>query len=274
VSSSFDFAKAVSANPPAGIFRAAQAYALRAVQFDSPAVVIVLSGAKRLGAAQGKLFAPAGTFVMVHTAGQRDVENLPGDGEPYRGWALTFAWRLVELARQLLSVGPVKISGPADSLGLVATIEAPLERLLELEHRDADDAERDHLLLGVLLALARHGHTRFLDASDPRLDAQIRELVAADPSRSWSSARLERLLGLSGATIRRRLAANRTSLREVVREARLQHGLVLLQTRRLPLKSVAFASGYRSVTSFSRNFHTRYGIDPLVVSGSRDTLSA
>jgi AraC-like DNA-binding protein len=210
---------------------------------------------------------------MLHTAGRRDVENLPGVGVPYRGWAIPFAWRLVDLARQLLVGSPLKVAGPSDTTGPVSAVEASLAHLLTLEPRDTE-ADRDHRALGVLLALARHGHTRFLDASDPRLEAQIRELVGREPARSWSSARLERLLGLSGATIRRRLAASRTSLREVVREARLQHGLWLLQTRRLPLKSVAFASGYRSVTSFSRNFTARYGVDARVVSGSRGTLSA
>ena len=76
------------------------------------------------------------------------------------------------------------------------------------------------------------------------------------------------------ATLRRRLAAARTSLREVVREARLQHGLALLQTSDLPIKAVAFASGYRSATSFSRNLAARYGVDAAAVSSWRDRLSA
>jgi AraC-like DNA-binding protein len=85
------------------------------------------------------------------------------------------------------------------------------------------------------------------------------------PDREWTSADFEEALNVSGATLRRRLAEENTSLRLLLREARLHHGLVLLQTSRRPLKSVAYACGYRSVPSFTRNFVARFGIEPAAV---------
>lgn len=265
-------AKLLSTDPREGVITAADGYRLRAVVFDVPTLVVVLSGRKRLGRPPAEIACGARQFAMLHTAGSFDVENLPEAGSPYRAWAVPFGWRLVGIARELLLPG-VPPGGPPLSTGPSASLEQPLRELLALS-ATSTAAERDLRLLGVLVTLARLGHSRFLDASDPSLVARLRALIAAEPARSWSSAFLERRLAVSGATLRRRLAASRTSLREVVREVRLQHGLGLLQTTRLPIKSVAMASGYRSATSFSRNFAARYGVDAATVSSWRDRLSA
>lgn len=132
---------------------------------------------------------------------------------------------------------------------------------------EPDAALIDHAQLGVLIALARSGHGHFLNASDPSLAAHIRLLVAAAPDREWTSADFQEVLHISGATLRRRLAEENTSLRTLLLEARLHHGLMLLQTSRKPLKSIAQACGYRSVPSFTRNFIARFGIEPTAVAG-------
>lgn len=265
-------AQLLSSLPPEGVITAADGYRLRAVAFDVPTLMVVLSGSKRLGRPPAALSCRAGQFLMVHTAGARDVENQPIAGTPYRAWAVPFSWRLVGIARSLL-MPAIQPEGPPATIGATAALERPIRELLSLRG-DSRGFERDLRVLGLLVALARMGHSRFLGASDPSLAARIRALVAAEPGRSWSSSVLERRLAVSGATLRRRLAAAGTSLREVVREARLQHGLALLQTTRLPIKAVAFASGYRSATSFSRNLAARYGVDAATVSSWRERLSA
>jgi AraC-like DNA-binding protein len=92
-------------------------------------------------------------------------------------------------------------------------------------------------------------------------------MVAADPERDWSSAELESALALSGATLRRHLAAEGRSLRQVVAEARLSHGLTLLLSTRLPVKSVAARVGYTSASAFIKRFRERYGVEPSRVGG-------
>ena len=70
---------------------------------------------------------------------------------------------------------------------------------------------------------------------------------------------------MSEATIRRHLAAEGTSLRQVVVEARLSVALELLYTTRLPIKTVATRVGYASPSSFVRRFVERYGIEPTMI---------
>ena len=106
------------------------------------------------------------------------------------------------------------------------------------------------------------GHSQLLRPPPPRLAARIRARVAADPAREWRSLDLELALSLSGATLRRHLAAEGTSLREVVAEARLGCAMKLLYTTAWPVKTVAARVGYRSAATFSRRFAERFGLAP------------
>jgi AraC-like DNA-binding protein len=98
--------------------------------------------------------------------------------------------------------------------------------------------------------------------------ARIRLLVAQAPARNWSSRDFEAALHVSGATLRRRLAQEETSLRSILKETRLHHALGLLQSSRRPLKSIALACGYQSLASFSRGFAAQFGVTPTAVSNT------
>lgn len=250
---------------------AQRAYRLHAVNIDQPLLVLPLAGIKRLGYGAERSEIAGGQFVMIHQAACLQVENLPppAAGQAYRAWALAFPWRVVALARTLLGAhraptGRIAVRPFSD--GMIEPLRPALHSLLTLLAATAPDpAGVDHALLGVLLALARSGHEQFLCAADPTHSARIRLLVAAAPERDWTSAHFEAALHVSGATLRRRLVAENTSLRTLLREARLHHGLSLLQTGRQPMKSVASACGYRSVPSFTRNFLARFGVEPSAV---------
>lgn len=250
---------------------ARHAYRLNAVNIDLPLLVVPLAGIKRLEIGAGRSEIGTGQFLMIHHATRAQVENLPtANGASYRAWAIAFPWRVVDLARALLSAHITtaeRHAAAAFSCGAIGPILAPLQQLLAVLTAPGapDAAMTDHALLGLALALVRNGHGQFLQAANPSLSARIRLLIADAPQRDWSSADFEERLHISGATLRRRLAEENTSLRILLREARLHHALALLQTTRKPVKSIALACGYRSVPSFSRNFATHFGIEPSAI---------
>lgn len=257
---------------------AQRAYRLRAVQVDAPLLVVPLAGLKHVEAEGRQAEVACGEFVMLHQACRMGVENLPppGGADAYRAWVVPFPWRVVTLARTL--VGAHRSSAPevavlarpfscGDVTPLLPGVRAYLAAMSPVGEVP-NAAQRDHALLGLLLALARVGHDYFLRAQDPSMAARIRLLVAAAPARNWASGDFELALHVSGATLRRRLAQEETSLRQILRETRLQHGLGLLQSSRRPLKSIALASGYLSVASFSRGFLDQFGVEPGAVSGA------
>jgi AraC-like DNA-binding protein len=250
------------------IISALQPYALRVVDVDQPMLVIPLRGRKVVSWDQDSVSVGAGQYLMLHRPFKGSVQNLT-DGAAYRAWCIAFPWRTVDMARTLLDAHTLAPApGPAVATGALAPLHDDLRRLLALPRTgDAagDAAAEDHALVGLLLALARNGAAQFRLARDPTLAARIRLLVAADPARAWTSGDIEERLHMSGATLRRRLAGEHTSLRVLVRDARLDHGLHLLQATRRPLKAVALACGYRSVPSFCRQFLERFGTEPGAV---------
>jgi AraC-like DNA-binding protein len=238
------------------------------VAVDTPVLLLVLEGEKRLDVSGVSVHGRRGEFVMLHRPERVDMTTAPGRHRcAYRAWAIPFPWRLVELARSLVGVQPAGRAEPPASVGPVALLAGSLAALLDAAEADAPPALLDHALLGLLVALASAGHGQFLRAADPSLAAQVRLLVGAAPTRPWRSAHVEALLHVSGATLRRRLAEEGTSLRDLIREARLHHGLGLLQSTRKPLKAVARESGYRSVASFARGFQARFGVAASAVGG-------
>ncbi len=189
-------------------------------------------------------------------------ENVPARGRDYRAAIVSFEWRLVELARALLLAhgAVVPTTHVVDTLP-VDELAAVLSGLVDPEALNPGPA-RDLALVQVLLTLGRRGHSSFLRGPLESVSARVRELLAGAPARTWTSPHLERALAMSGATLRRKLAFEGGALREVIVEARLHHGPGVLQTTREPLKSVAFARGYRSRRRFVAAFQARVGVAP------------
>jgi AraC-like DNA-binding protein len=244
---------------------AQQHYRLHAVSCDLPLLIIPLQGHKRLRNGEQWFDCSPGEFLMLHHAQQVDIENLPATDGPYRALVISFPWRLLEVARSFLAMHPTAASSSTVSIsqGPLAPLEQALASYLACA---ADDPLGiDHVSLGLLLALARAGHDGFTHARDPSLAARARLLIAAEPARDWKSADLEARFAISSATLRRRLQEEQSSFRKLLQEARLHHGLQLLQTQRQPLKSTAAACGYSSLASFNRAFAQRFGLEPSAV---------
>src|SRR3546814_7750158 len=82
--------------------------------------------------------------------------------------------------------------------------------------RDGRRALSLHTMVEVVLRLYENGCTALLHPQPPSLAMQIRRLVARAPAHNWNSSEIEDLTGLSGPTLRRRMAEESTTLRKVI----------------------------------------------------------
>jgi AraC-like DNA-binding protein len=241
-------------------------HVLSAVNFDSPVLVLLLQGHKRIRAPHGWLTVRAGEGFLVPEPMALDIENNP---DPVSGWYTAVGIALDEsvlgAARQLVK-DPITES--KRKLTTIALDEHSNDLMAWLDALEREDLIRArYIMAGIVLRLFAQGHRGLLYPSPPLLSVRIRAMVAADPQRDWSSADLESALAVSGATLRRHLAAEGRSLRQVVAEARLSHGLTLLLSTRLPVKAVAARVGYTSASAFIKRFRERYGVEPSRVGG-------
>lgn len=232
-----------------------------AVDIDHPCIAIVLRGRKQVRThAQALEFAPGDLFLIARRC-RMDVVNIP---DPDSGLYLTVTIPLCEevlAAARLLWSEP--ITGRGDDLARMDSTDFAAELQHWLASLQAGHYTEARLALAALtVALCRRGHTAMLVPPPPSLAMRIRDLIRAEPARDWQSQHIETALGLSGATLRRRLAGEGTGLREIIAAARLACAMDLLYTTDWPVKTVAARVGYRSVASFSRRFGERYGLDP------------
>lgn len=250
--------------PPCGCLRAVQAHAIRSAELGAPVLVLPLLGSKRLRDEVLWRQVGPGQLMVVPGARRVDMAHQPDAlaGE-YVAVGLFVPEAVREAARRLWDRPVPGLAGEVAVLALTAHPELAdgwLQWALAVEQRRALQA--DHALLGLVLRLCELGHAGLLAPVELRLAARIHAMVAERPARDWSSDDIERATHLSGATLRRRLADEGTSLRRVLVEARLACALQLLYTTRLPVKTVAQRVGYRSVSSFVRRFGERYGVEP------------
>lgn len=237
------------------------------VEIPQPQFAILLQGRKQVRTAQQTLeFAPGDLFLISRRC-RIDVVNIP---DPHSGLYLT---ALVPLCPEVLGAARALWSEPLPEAG------PALARLRLVEHAAALLQWRQALQQGhyvearlalatLVVAFCRRGHGSLLVAPEPGLGDRIRDLVAAQPERDWQSRDFESHLGLSGATLRRRLAGEQLSVRGLVADTRLAHAMQLLYTTRLPLKTVAARAGYRSLSSFNKRFSARYGLEPAAIGNS------
>ena len=69
-------------------------------------------------------------------------------------------------------------------------------------------------------------------------------------------------LGMSEATLRRRLANEGASFRELLGNIKMMRALTLLQTSPLGVAQVAYAVGYESPARFAAKFRAHFGCTP------------
>ena len=237
------------------------------VEIPQPQFAILLQGRKQVRTAQQSLeFAPGDLFLITRRC-RIDVVNIP---DPHSGLYLS---AIVPMCAEALTAARALWNEPLPEAG-DALARLPLAEhgatLLQwrqaLEHGHYTEARL--ALASLAVAFCRRGHGSLLVPPEPSLGDRIRDLIAAQPERDWQSRDFEAQLGLSGATLRRRLASEHSSVRELITDARLAHAMGLLYTTRLPLKTVAARVGYRSLGSFNKRFAERYGLEPAAIGNS------
>ncbi|WP_312914105.1 helix-turn-helix domain-containing protein [Stenotrophomonas sp.] len=237
------------------------------VDIPQPQFAVLLQGRKQVRTAQQALEFGPGDLFLITRRSRIDVVNIP---DTHSGLYLS---AIVPLCAEVLGAARTLWSGalpePGNALARLPLIDHGAALLQWRQSLQQGDYTEARLALAALtVAFCRRGHGSLLIAPEPSLGERIRELVAAQPERDWQSRDFESHLGISGATLRRRLAGEQLSVRELVTDARLAHAMQLLYTTRLPLKTVAARAGYRSLGSFNKRFSARYGLEPAAIGNS------
>jgi len=229
----------------------------------------VRSGRKRVVCpVNGELLAEAGDLIVFPPEAFVTLENRPMPDADYQADGAYFAHDLI---REAFSAAPrangqggIKIL--TSRLYDVGSIFNNLKGALDCEGLPAPI--RRHRLLEPLLWLRHLG----VEISPPQGNhpvSQVRRLLETDLCHPWRIAEVARHFGMSEATLRRWLAGAGHGFARVLRNARLERALALLQTTDLPVSTIALDCGFNTPSHFSDSFKKRFGVGPKSIRSAR-----
>lgn len=244
-------------------------HGVRSALLNQRGLAVVLHGCKHLRGNGFDLQRQRGDVFVIARETHCDALNSPElTSGIYLTLMIPFCDEVLAAAR-LLRMQPVTQQGPAIvALRLDDLWQTLAHWAASLQSGDQEAARL--ALVSLVLQLANLGHAQLLAPAAPTVSDAIRAKVSQQPARPWRSADFEEELGVSGATLRRWLAAEQTSFSSLVTEARLTYAMQLLYTTRWPIKTVAAKAGYQSVGSFSQRFRAQYGLEPGAIGNSSD----
>ena len=228
-------------------------------QFAQPMIVRVLHGRKTLRYAGGELTATTGQWLLIAGGQSFDVLNEPDAAQGYRT-----EWLMLgdEWAAQFFAQHPARETlDLARVLRPDAAWNEALSRVLQGVQARLPETVLAARTMELLAWLAQAG-TVFNPHSAQPVSKQIRQLIAQDMAASWQIADVAQRLGMSEATLRRRLANEGASFRELLGNIKMMRALTLLQTSPLGVAQVAYAVGYESPARFAAKFRAHFGCTP------------
>lgn len=244
--------------------RAKKQHGLSNIQVNQLQMGIILHGEKQLNSPLVQMNLNSGDIIFMKPDTLIDATNIP---EQYSGEYLSILVPICDeviQATQMIWAKPI-LDKSSDVLKF--TIADFSTELTEWQSAlfQHDLAKARLCIASILLKLCQNGFADVLLLPPPKLAKIIYQWVFEDPQHNWLSSEIEMKLGISSATLRRKLSAEGTSLREVITQARLAKAIELLYSNKLPMKTIAAKSGYQSLEAFRERFIKRYGFDPSIL---------
>ena len=231
-----------------------------------PAVILVLEGSKTLRWTEGSLEIQAGEAVAIAAGSALDISNHPSASGQYRAQWVVFDTTLCEAFPAtdptLQEIRPCLSLSRFD-----ASPRESFDRALTALRDESLPISVIQCRLQELLAWIAHRGARFATAGHATLTMRLRKLLAPRLSHAWTAPEAARELSLSEASLRRILAREGNSFSGLLREARLEFALTLVQASELPIETIAMEVGYDSASRFSGRFRERFGVTPSQLRG-------
>ena len=232
------------------------------VPIVKPLLICVLDGSKKLGS-QGEVDCPSGSFVMLSNHAGINMRNIPSDAE--------YLALIVEFDYDDFGCLPPKAgkTQPFVQGAMDPVFEKTLLQFVEWSAfaPPALWAARRREILQLLYHLGYQQVSTVVEP--PSLSHKVHGIVSADPATELHADVLAARLALSESTLRRKLAAEGTSLQAIKDRARLGFGLHLVQTTFDPIGRVAERCGYQSQSRFTDKFKQHFGLTPTELRRTR-----
>jgi AraC-like DNA-binding protein len=234
---------------------------LAAIKLPHPLIGIVLRGRKEVWLGDVSQSFPPGSVIVLPRNIPMDVVNIPAEGGIYESLVLEVPMLPEGVAPLTLAERRAREEA-SRAFGIALTqdlVEALSHAATAINHPELSETVRAFRLSEILTLLRRLPEARALFTAS--VGDEVAWLVGSDPTRAWTVSAAAQELGLGASTLRRRLAAEGTSFRGILRKARLDAGRSALAQGASSL-TAAEASGYVSRSHFARRYRESFGTTP------------
>ncbi|WP_343561076.1 helix-turn-helix transcriptional regulator [Kiloniella sp. b19] len=249
------------------VIRQSRSTLFNRIYIQHPSFFLIQKGEKSVGLDRKALVqARTGDIFWVAPGHFYTIRNTVSEEEGYQALACSLSHDFVG---RFLNQYQGDSSGDAthqgrEKIGVCRASSGFLEALDRTRHKDFShlpDKLRFHQSAELLLWLKEAGLDVELLAQES-LTRRIYRHVAREPEKPWRTADFVELLGMSEATLRRRLRQEGTSLKRVVTDVRLDRALLLLQSTAETVAGIAYACGFSSASHLTTAFKTRFDLLP------------
>lgn len=245
------------------------------VMLNTPCLVTILSGTKRVAFDSEAVEAKEGDFLLLPSGVKMDMFNSPDPREgiyrsvvmefeprTLRKFATTYPEAVGQLVPWAAVDSPQIFASPPDIYEAEAFIH--LSRALARGDNTGPTVELRVFELIFALLKARKGRLLFtLCGAD--IGENVRRLFALHPARPWTADAMATQLGVSVSTLSRRLRQEGTNFRNLLRDTRMTHAMEMLRNKQHTVTEVAEACGYSSLPKFKTRFKENHGVHPTQI---------
>ncbi|MGL4711069.1 MAG: helix-turn-helix transcriptional regulator [Shewanella sp.] len=235
-----------------------QAQSLSQVPVHQPSIIRVIEGEKSLLWQDDSVLVAQGQLLLIPAGSHISFVNRPFLGR-YRAVQLLLP---LDLPQGILS-NSADWRDPMPVQSISRAVDLAWNTLLQSLNLSLADSVQLHYLAALLLSLPDKRSVNWLYGHTQRTVTQATlAFLTVSPSFPWQQEEIADRLYMSTASLRRKLAQEDTSFRQLLVEVRLCHGLTMLQHSNEPVLQVALACGYRSAEKFSLRFKQQFGLTP------------
>ncbi|MCL1122119.1 AraC family transcriptional regulator [Shewanella seohaensis] len=234
------------------------AQSLSRVPVHQPSIIRVIQGEKSLLWQDDALAVNAEQLLLLPAGSHISFVNRPMSGR-YRAVQLLLPYELP--SGVMLAATDRVIPKPTQTIS--RSVDFAWNALLHSLTLALPTSVQMHYLAALLLSLPQQASVNWLYSHKPANVSQaVLGLLGQHPSAPWQQEDIADKLHMSTASLRRKLAQEDTSFRQLLAEVRLCQGLTLLQNSTDSVLQIALACGYLSAEKFSARFKQAFGLTP------------
>ncbi|MFG0453752.1 helix-turn-helix transcriptional regulator [Shewanella mangrovisoli] len=234
------------------------AQSLSRVPVHQPSIIRVIQGEKSLLWQDDALAVNAEQLLLLPAGSHISFVNRPMSGR-YRAVQLLLPY---ELPSGVMLAATDRVM-PKPTQTISRSVDFAWNALLHSLTLALPTSVQMHYLAALLLSLPQQASVNWLYSHKPANVSQaVLGILGQHPSAQWQQEEIADKLHMSSASLRRKLAQEDTSFRQLLAEVRLCQGLTLLQNSTDSVLQIALACGYLSAEKFSARFKQAFGLTP------------